>query len=164
MLVQTEYPKDDLGRINQEIDKILANHLLQNVSSLSHENDQSSFRMFLMDLTKEVADFYIRLGIESGVFEDVYNKVLESNFIFGRELDQKVAAINFEDTFPDMKVHVLNLIENQVPVSIQRSGLREGIADEFKERLISSLKRNNLNSREGLSVSQKCSAVMIQNN
>ena len=50
------YPKDDLNKVNYEIDRILDNHLISGITRESRPKEQRRLRNFLMDVTKAVAD------------------------------------------------------------------------------------------------------------
>lgn len=124
-------PRDDLGKINQEIDKILKNHLLSGANSESHPTAQKALREMIMQITKDIADEIIETGNKSQVFEEGYMKLLQDGFLDEKYLDEMVSSIDMEGKFKDPNELVLNRFLTTLKANADKLGDNKKIGQEL---------------------------------
>ena len=132
-LARKGMPKDDLARVNYEIDRILDNHLLSGITGESRSRDQRVLRNFLMDVNKAVADDMIDIGKRSRVFDEIDQRILEKNAISGKELDLLVANIDFEQEFPHLGQRGLESFVHHSEEQGKRHRLKAQVLDDFTQ-------------------------------
>ena len=126
-------PKDDLGKANYQIDRILDNHLISGMTRETRYRDQRVFRNFLMDVTKAVADEMIDMGKESHAFDEIDQRILEKNSITGEELDQLVAKIDFDKMFADIDQIILKSFIRHSEEQGKRHKLNVKVLSDFMQ-------------------------------
>ena len=124
-------PKDDINRVNYQIDRILDNHLVESITRESNEFTQIKFRNFIMDITKGVADDLINLGSQSQVFDDVFQEVLNNGFIDGEKLDRVVSKIDFDQEFPNLNKKIIQSFKRHSKLEGEKKKLRSNIVEDF---------------------------------
>ena len=134
-LARKGMPRDDLARVNYQIDRILDNHLLSGITRESSSRNQRILRNFLMDVTKAVADDMIDIGKRPRLFDEIDQRILEKNAISGEELDLLVANIDFEKEFPNLGERVLRSFIRHSEEQGKRHGLNYRVLDDFTKTI-----------------------------
>lgn len=82
-----EMPTDDLGKVNLNLDQILANHIFKRYTDVSDEKVTQRFREVLRDLLKESTDYVINYGNETGFADELLELSMKDRFLTEEVLD-----------------------------------------------------------------------------
>jgi len=143
--------QDDLGKLYKNVDIMIHNNLLSDVNEYSSEAQKRVFKQFVEKVSSFVADQVIDMGMKSGQFTEIFDRVLKNRYATQADLDsyiqQKVDFSKFGN--PDV-LYAHYMVQGVVRLIRSFPMLKDSI-HELAERIIVESEARNAGNEEVLS-------------